>query len=134
MGTLVSMIKWMKMGNTIAVILAMLIAITVLGWIAVSDGLAQTKAAETGNTEVKEATHTGKAPDSAWGLALLAAALSTGLSAIAAGIAVAVVGASAMAAVAEKPEIMGRSIIFVGLAEGIAIYGLIISIMILGKL
>jgi len=39
-----------------------------------------------------------------------------------------------MGAVAERPEVMGRSIIFVGLAEGIAIYGLIISIMILSKL
>jgi V/A-type H+-transporting ATPase subunit K len=67
-------------------------------------------------------------------LGLIAAALSTGLSAVAAGIAVAIVGSAAMGAVAERPEVMGRSIIFVGLAEGIAIYGLIISIMILGKI
>ena len=76
----------------------------------------------------------GKAPQSAFGLGLLAAAISTSVSAIAAGIAVSIVGSAAMGAVAEKPEVMGRSIIFVGLAEGIAIYGLIISIMILGKL
>ncbi len=71
---------------------------------------------------------------SSFGLGLLAAAISTSVSAIAAGIAVAIVGSAAMGAVAERPEVMGRSIIFVGLAEGIAIYGLIISIMILGKL
>jgi len=65
--------------------------------------------------------------------AFLAAAISTGLSALAAGIAVAYVGAAAVGAVGEKPEMAGRALIFVGLAEGIAIYGLIIAIMILGK-
>jgi len=67
-----------------------------------------------------------------WGF--IAAAASTGLSAIGAAYAVAVVGGAAMAAVAEKPEVAGRAIVFVGLAEGIAIYGLIIAIMILGRL
>ncbi len=66
--------------------------------------------------------------------AFIAAALVTGLCAIGAAIAVAVVGAAAMGAVAEKPETAGRALIFVGLAEGIAIYGLIIAIMILGRL
>ncbi|MDP2922847.1 MAG: ATP synthase subunit C [Candidatus Omnitrophota bacterium] len=67
-----------------------------------------------------------------WGF--LAAAIATGLSAIAAGIAVAYVGAAAVGAMSEKPEIAGRALIYVGLAEGIAIYGLIIAIMILGKI
>ncbi len=49
------------------------------------------------------------------------------------GIAVGLVGAAAMGAVGEKPEISGKALIFLGLAEGIAIYGLIIAIMILGK-
>ena len=65
--------------------------------------------------------------------AFLAASIATGLSAIAAGIAVAYVGAAAVGAMSEKPEIAGRALIYVGLAEGIAIYGLIIAIMILGK-
>jgi V/A-type H+-transporting ATPase subunit K len=39
-----------------------------------------------------------------------------------------------MGAVAEKPELAGRALVFVGLAEGIAIYGLIVAIMILGRL
>lgn len=64
----------------------------------------------------------------------LSAALVTGLSAVGAAIAVAVVGSAAMGAVAEKPETAGRALIFVGLAEGIAIYGLIVAIMILGRL
>ena len=84
--------------------------------------------------EAPSVTQAGKTPESAWGLGLLAAAISTSISAIAAGVAVAIVGSAAMGAVAERPEVMGRSIIFVGLAEGIAIYGLIISIMILSKL
>jgi V/A-type H+/Na+-transporting ATPase subunit K len=67
-----------------------------------------------------------------WGF--ISAALATGLSAIGAAIAVAVVGGAAMGAVAEKPELAGRALVFVGLAEGIAIYGLIIAIMILGRL
>jgi len=67
-----------------------------------------------------------------WGYA--AAALATGLSALAAGIAVGSVGAAAIGAVAEKPELFGRTLVFVGLAEGIAIYGLIVSIMILNRL
>ncbi|MBX3175939.1 MAG: H+transporting two-sector ATPase C subunit [Candidatus Hydrogenedentes bacterium] len=65
--------------------------------------------------------------------AFLSAALVTGASCIGAGVAVAYVGAAAVAALAEKPQLAGRALIFVGLAEGIAIYGLIIAIMILGK-
>lgn len=67
-----------------------------------------------------------------WGF--IAAALVTGISAIGAAYAVAVVGGAAMGAVAEKPETAGRALVFVGLAEGIAIYGLIVAIMILGYL
>ena len=67
------------------------------------------------------------------GIAYIASALAVGLSTIAGGIAVGLVGAAAMGAVGEKPEISGKALIFLGLAEGIAIYGLIIAIMILGK-
>ena len=65
--------------------------------------------------------------------ATLAAAISTGLATIGAGIAVSATGAAAVGAIAEKPESFGRSLIFVGLAEGIAIYGLIISFMVLNR-
>lgn len=67
-----------------------------------------------------------------WGF--MAAALATGLSSLAAGYAVATVGSAAIGAIAEKPELLGRVLILVGLAEGIAIYGLIISILILNQL
>lgn len=67
-----------------------------------------------------------------WGFA--AAAFSTAIGCIGAGVAVAYVGSAALGAVGEKPELAARALIYVGLAEGIAIYGLIISIMILTKL
>jgi len=67
-----------------------------------------------------------------WGY--LAAALATGIAALGAGYAVAAVGAAAVGAIAEKPELFGRVIILVGLAEGIAIYGVIISVLILNRL
>lgn len=72
------------------------------------------------------------AGETEWGY--ISAALSVGLSCIAAGIAVGLIGSSALGAISEKPEISGKALIFLGLAEGIAIYGLIVSIMILGKL
>lgn len=67
-------------------------------------------------------------------IGLLAAALATGLGCIGAGIAVAMVASSAIGAISENPSLLGKTIIFAGLAEGIAIYGLIISIMILNKI
>jgi V/A-type H+-transporting ATPase subunit K len=67
------------------------------------------------------------------GLAYLAAAMSTGLAALGAGVAVSGTGAAAIGAIAEKPEALGRSLIFVGLAEGVAIYGLLISFLVLPK-
>lgn len=73
-------------------------------------------------------------PVSASGLGFIAAALCTGLATIGAGYAVGAVGSSALGAVSEDPKILGKTLIFVGLAEGIAIYGLIISILILGRL
>ena len=76
----------------------------------------------------------GNAATDAWSFGLLAAAISTAVAALGAGFAVAKVGTAAIGALAEKPELFGRLLIFVGLAEGIAIYGLIMSILILNRL
>lgn len=65
------------------------------------------------------------------GFKYLAAALSTGLATIGTGVAVGSTGSSAIGAVSEDPTILGKTLIFVGMAEGIAIYGMIISILIL---
>lgn len=66
-----------------------------------------------------------------WGFA--SAAASAGLAALGAGYAVAQVGTAALGALAEKPELFGRVLVMVGLAEGIAIYGLIVAILILNR-
>jgi len=68
------------------------------------------------------------------GLALIGAGLPTALAAIGAGIALGPVGSAALAVIAEKPEMFGRTLIYLGLAEGIAIYGLVMSILLLGKI
>lgn len=68
------------------------------------------------------------------GIGMIAAAIATGLACIGSGIAVAIVASSAVGAISENPGLLGKTIIFAGLAEGIAIYGLIISIMILNKI
>jgi V/A-type H+-transporting ATPase subunit K len=62
----------------------------------------------------------------------LAAALSTGLSCIGAGVAVASAASAAIGALSEDASIMGKALIFVALAESIALYGLLISFSILG--
>ena len=66
-----------------------------------------------------------------WAFATAAAA--SALSALAAGYAVAQVGTAAVGALAEKPELFGRMLILVGLAEGIAIYGLIVAVLIFNR-
>ena len=70
--------------------------------------------------------------DASW--VFVGAALATGLSSLGAGFAVARVGTAALGALAEKPELFGRLLIFIGLAEGIAIYGLIVSVLMLNRL
>jgi V/A-type H+-transporting ATPase subunit K len=65
--------------------------------------------------------------------AFIAAAVAFGLGALGAGLAIGNVGAAAMGAVAEKPEVAGQALIFVALAEGLVIFGFITALMIIGK-
>lgn len=65
---------------------------------------------------------------------LMAAAIAFGLGAIGAGFAISHVGAAAMGAIAEKPEIAGQALIFVALAEGLVVFGFITALMILSKI
>ncbi len=74
-----------------------------------------------------------EASSSALGMGCVAAALSTGMSCIGGGIAVSAAASAALGAISEDGSILGKSLIFVGLAEGVCLYGLIISFMILGK-
>lgn len=67
------------------------------------------------------------------GMAYIAAALVTGLSGIGGGIAVAAGAPAAIGATSEDPKAFGKALIFVALGEGIALYGLLVSILILSK-
>ena len=80
------------------------------------------------------AEETAAAGASAAGMGYLSAALATGLSCLGGGIAVSAAASAALGAISEDGSILGKSLIFVGLAEGVCLYGLIISFMILGKL
>jgi V/A-type H+/Na+-transporting ATPase subunit K len=86
---------------------------------AVSSGTATAAAASSG--------------DEVNGSALIGAAIAVAGSSIGAAIAVAYTGSAALAAMSERPELFGRAMVIVGLAEGIAIYGLIVSIILIGK-
>jgi len=83
-------------------------------------------------TVAHAATTTGVVAGGNWA-ALLGAAISVAGSSIGAAIAVAYTGAAALAALSERPEMFGRAMVFVGLAEGIAIYGLIVAVILIGK-
>jgi len=78
------------------------------------------------------AAQTGASASGAQG-AYIGAGIAVAGSTVGAGIAVAYTGAAALAAISEKPESFGRSLVIVGLAEGIAIYGLVVAILLLGK-
>lgn len=115
--------------------------IIVLSLIICIGGLCISKADEVNQTEVATVTTTQDGSNTGneecskdKGIGMIAAALAVGLAAIGSGIAVAVVASSAVGAISENPSLLGKTVIFAGLAEGIAIYGLIISIMILSKI
>ena len=87
-----------------------------------------------GGPDVQAAESAASDSGFATGLGYLAAALVTGLSCIGGGIAVASAASAALGAISEDSSVLGKSLIFVGLAEGVCLYGLIISFMILGNL
>ena len=82
----------------------------------------------------EEAVATEFAGSIAQGLGFLGAALATGMSSLGAGIAVAAAAPAAIGAFSENEKNFGKSLIFVALGEGVAIYGLLISILIIGAL
>lgn len=78
------------------------------------------------------AGETADASNKAFGY--ISAALATGFGCIAAGIAVSSSATAAIGAISENPKVMGKALIFVALAEGIALYGLLIAFTIIGTL
>jgi V/A-type H+-transporting ATPase subunit K len=92
---------------------------------------ADTTAAQASDTAVESTESAAK--DNSKGLGLLAAGLVTGLAGIGGGIAVAAGAPAAIAATSEDPKAFGKALIFVALGESIALYGVVISILILNK-
>lgn len=122
-GRLALPLRWIKVA--VAANLLLFVATLVgLLFFAAREVMAQTTAEAAARGEVT----------AGMGLALIGVGIPTGFAAIGAGIALGPVAAAALAVVAEKPEIFGRTLVYVGLAEGIAIYGLVVSILILGRL
>jgi len=122
--------KFLWYNITGGIVLAAFIAVTLVAVIAPKLYAQGTGAAAGAGQGAAQVT---RLPDEAVGTAFMSAAISMSVSCVAAGVAVGMTGSAAIGAVAERPEVMGRTILFVGLAEGIAIYGLIIAIIILGK-
>ncbi len=89
--------------------------------------------AEVSSDQGTVVTETKQVDSEALKYGLIAASIAFGLGAIGAGIAISHVGAAAMGAIAEKPEIAGQALIFVALAEGLVVFGFITALMILGK-
>ena len=85
------------------------------------------------SAEGEQETAAAPSYDPSKGLGMLAAAMVTGISGIGGGIAVAAGAPAAIGATSEDPKAFGKALIFVALGESIALYGLVISIMILGK-
>jgi V/A-type H+/Na+-transporting ATPase subunit K len=103
-----------------------------LAFVALLAAVAGVAAAESSPAAEPAATKAVSDVGIMWGF--ISAALATGIGSLGAAYAVGHVGAAALGAMGERPEISGRALIFLGLAEGIAIYGLIVAIMILGRL
>ncbi|HEY7621467.1 MAG TPA: ATP synthase subunit C [Solirubrobacteraceae bacterium] len=104
--------------------------LTIDGVVALA-ALAAAAAAALGFVDPAHAQDTGAT--SSAGSAFIGAGIAIAGSAIGAGIAVAYTGAAALAAISEKPEMFGRAMVIVGLAEGIAIYGLVIAVVLIGR-
>ncbi len=99
--------------------------------VSAADNNSTTAEAQTTATETTQATATA---DNSKGFGYLGAALATGLAGIGGGIAVGSSVPAAIAATSEDPQAFGKSLIFVALGESIALYGLVISILILNKI
>ena len=119
--------------NKLFVTILLVVAVTCCGAFGVMAAENTDEAAATSTTETTE-TNTDNDHNSSLSIGLVAAALATGLAGIGGGMAVASAAPAAIAANSENEKTFGKSLIFVALGESIALYGLVISIMILSKL
>ena len=121
--------KPLKMNIAVFAVLVVLISVLCVNVFA-----AEAPSASNDAAAVSTEAQAQPATDNSKGLGLLSAGLVTGLAGIGGGIAVAAGAPAAIAATAENPKSFGKSIIFVALGESIALYGVVISILILNKI
>jgi V/A-type H+/Na+-transporting ATPase subunit K len=121
--------KPLKMNIAVFAVLVVLISVLCVNVFA-----AEAPSASTSDASTTSIATVPTKTDNSKGLGLLAAGLVTGLAGIGGGIAVAAGAPAAIAATAENPKSFGKSIIFVALGESIALYGVVISILILNKI
>ncbi len=128
--------KSLRMNAATFAVMVLLVAGCAMGAFATGSedktAAADTAASQTAVSET-ESTQTASSSDNSKGLGLLAAGLVTGLAGIGGGIAVAAGAPAAIAATSEDPKAFGKALIFVALGESIALYGVVISILILNK-
>lgn len=128
--------KSLRMNAATFAVMVLLVAGCAMGAFATGSedktAAADTTASQTAVAET-ESTQTASSSDNSKGLGLLAAGLVTGLAGIGGGIAVAAGAPAAIAATSEDPKAFGKALIFVALGESIALYGVVISILILNK-
>ena len=120
--------KKLKLNITQSVIVLFTV-MAIIGTLFCTSSFAQTSP---GEETIEAEMSSSKADVMKYGL--IAAAIAFGLGAIGAGIAISHVGAAAMGAIAEKPQIAGQALIFVALAEGLVVFGFITALMILSKI
>ena len=123
--------KPLKMNIAVFAVLVVLISVLCVNVFAAEAPSASNDAAAVSTEAQAESQNVA---DNSKGPGLLAAGLVTGLAGIGGGIAVAAGAPAAIAATAENPKSFGKSIIFVALGESIALYGVVISILILNKI
>ena len=120
--------------NKLFVTILLVVAVTCCGAFGVLAADNTDEAAAAASTTETTETNTDNDHNSSLSIGLVAAALATGLAGIGGGMAVAYAAPAAIAANSENEKTFGKSLIFVALGESIALYGLVISIMILSKL
>ena len=126
--------KVMRVNVATFLILIVMVSVCAFAVSAVSDApVAAPEATAQAAENAEEAAAPAAENGNAKGLGLLAAALVTAISGIGGGIAVAAGAPAAIAATSEDPKSFGKSLIFVALGESIALYGVVISILILNK-
>ncbi|MFE3327064.1 ATP synthase subunit C [Streptomyces sp. NPDC059176] len=108
-------VRWVLAGNLVLLVGAAALLATALAGAASA-------------TPAQQAADTGQAS-----AALIGAAIAVAGASIGSAVAVAYTGAAALAALSERPELFGRAMVIVGLAEGIAVYGLVVAILLIGK-